>query len=543
MRGYLQQRGKGSWRLAVYLGRDERTGARRYVRRTFRGNKRDARAALGELVTEVEIGRYWPSGTVAMRVVLAEWLRTKGPDLSPSTLREYRRIVAHKLEPAFGERAVSKITTKEIEGFITALRSDGLSASSTRQIHIVLRQAFAQARRHGLIIRNPMEDVPGPAVHSQEITPPRPEQVRALLQRAMSLEGDLAIIVRFMITTGCRRSEACGVRWSDLDLDVGEVRIARAIAVGSGGWSVKQTNTYRARVLVLDEETTEALREYEAVARALAAEHEASLDSDAYVFSPVVDGSKPWSPDTITRRFETLCKEAGVSMRLHDLRHYSATVQLAAGVPPRDVAGRHGWASLSMLDRYGHYIRARDREAAEAVAVTLRDEPPLGHAGGVGRGATENREIPLLPYRLDNNTIITVTKAAWSVEFHPAFGSWANKLGQADSEALLAAIRVLRSEGPTLGRPLVDTVKGSRHANMKELRPGSTGRTEVRVLFAFDRQRKGILLVGGDKSKDWADWYKTNIPIADARFDEHQAKLSAATKKATNGNQKRRGRR
>lgn len=63
----------------------------------------------------------------------------------------------------------------------------------------------------------------------------------------------------------------------------------------------------------------------------------------------------------------------------------------------------------------------------------------------------------------------------WSVEFHGAFSEWADQLDQADSEALLAVIRVLRDQGPTLGRPLVDTVKGSRHNNMKELRPGPLG--------------------------------------------------------------------
>lgn len=113
------------------------------------------------------------------------------------------------------------------------------------------------------------------------------------------------------------------------------------------------------------------------------------------------------------------------------------------------------------------------------------------------------------------------------MEFHPACEKWAECLDQADAEALLAAVRVLRDQGPALGRPLVDTVSASRHSNMKELRPGSTGRTEVRVLFAFDLERAAILLVGGDKSDNWKGWYDTNIPIADERFDEHQATLKA----------------
>ena len=121
-----------------------------------------------------------------------------------------------------------------------------------------------------------------------------------------------------------------------------------------------------------------------------------------------------------------------------------------------------------------------------------------------------------------------MAKSGWEVAFHPACETWADDLEQSDAEALLAAIRVLRDEGPTLGRPLVDSIEGSRHQNMKELRPGSTGRTEIRVLFAFDKVRKAILLVGGDKSGDWTGWYDTNIPIADARFDEHQARINKA---------------
>lgn len=80
---------------------------------------------------------------------------------------------------------------------------------------------------------------------------------------------------------------------------------------------------------------------------------------------------------------------------------------------------------------------------------------------------------------------------------------------------------------------------------MKELRPGSTGRTEIRVLFAFDKERKAILLAGGDKSGDWKGWYRKNIPVADARFDEHQAgsEKARATKRAVyRKNQERKGR-
>ena len=82
-------------------------------------------------------------------------------------------------------------------------------------------------------------------------------------------------------------------------------------------------------------------------------------------------------------------------------------------------------------------------------------------------------------------------------------------------------MELLEERGPTLGRPLVDTIAGSRHKNMKELRPGSSGRTELRILFAFDPERQAILLVAGDKAGDWKGWYKRNIPAADDLFSEH----------------------
>lgn len=86
---------------------------------------------------------------------------------------------------------------------------------------------------------------------------------------------------------------------------------------------------------------------------------------------------------------------------------------------------------------------------------------------------------------------------------------------------VFASIELLAENGPQLGRPIVDTVKASAFKNMKELRPGSAGSSELRVLFAFDTKRRAIMLVAGDKSGNWKKWYRTNIPIADALFSKH----------------------
>lgn len=71
----------------------------------------------------------------------------------------------------------------------------------------------------------------------------------------------------------------------------------------------------------------------------------------------------------------------------------------------------------------------------------------------------------------------------------------------------------------------MDTLKGSRYHHMKELRPGSTNRTKVRVIFAFDPERRAVFLVSGDKSSDWSKRYADNVPLADERFDAHPKRL------------------
>lgn len=112
----------------------------------------------------------------------------------------------------------------------------------------------------------------------------------------------------------------------------------------------------------------------------------------------------------------------------------------------------------------------------------------------------------------------------WSVDIELIAG-WLASLDEGSREQVVAAIELLEDRGPQLGRPIVDTVASSRHRNMKELRPGSSGRSELRVLFAFDSERVAIMLIAGDKACNWNCWYKKHIPLADELFDDHLRKL------------------
>jgi len=129
----------------------------------------------------------------------------------------------------------------------------------------------------------------------------------------------------------------------------------------------------------------------------------------------------------------------------------------------------------------------------------------------------------------------------WQVDYTDEFRSWFDSLENEKAVASIrAAVRVLRDEGPTLGRPLVDTVENSAYANMKELRPLGTS---IRILFAFDPRRAAILLVGGDKAGEWNAWYVEHIPIADTIYAEHirTLEMEAAAKVQRQGKRHTRG--
>jgi hypothetical protein len=118
--------------------------------------------------------------------------------------------------------------------------------------------------------------------------------------------------------------------------------------------------------------------------------------------------------------------------------------------------------------------------------------------------------------------------SVWEVRLHPEVEAWFLDLCRTDlttADLVTEAIDLLVEHGPALGRPLVDRLKGSTFHHMKELRPGSAGASEVRMIFAFDPVREAVFLVAGDKSGQWQSWYRTAIPLADARFKEHLTRL------------------
>jgi hypothetical protein len=114
-------------------------------------------------------------------------------------------------------------------------------------------------------------------------------------------------------------------------------------------------------------------------------------------------------------------------------------------------------------------------------------------------------------------------RAMWNVEFTDEFAQWWQGLSEAEKVSVDASVHLLENLGPNLSRPHVDTIKGSKHSNMKELRT-QCGGSPLRTLFVFDPRRQAILLVGGDKTGD-NRFYERMVPIADRIYDNYLDEL------------------
>jgi hypothetical protein len=111
----------------------------------------------------------------------------------------------------------------------------------------------------------------------------------------------------------------------------------------------------------------------------------------------------------------------------------------------------------------------------------------------------------------------------WEVEVTDEFVEWWDRLNADQQDSVTDRVTLLAEQGPTLGRPVVDRVHTSRHHNMKELRAAKDG--SLRALFMFDPRRQVILLLGGDKSGQWNDWYTWAVPAADDLYDVYLDEL------------------
>ena len=403
VRGHMRQRGKGTWELRVFAGRDPMTGRDRYKTKTVKGGKRAAQDALAAFITQVSAG-VASGGTFGELVERWFGVASVAKDWSPKTIVETRRIIDKHLGPLWGLR-LDKVRTSVIDNYYAALRAHGgrcghrpvqdhgrdlcgrgapLSAASVRRTHVVVHAALEQAVAWEWIVTNPASKASPGRVDPAEIKPPTIDEVLALFRAAEQEDLDFAVFLVLAAVTGARRGELCALRWSDLDLDQGTVTFRRVMVLGPDGPVERNKPKTRGSVrkLSLDSGTVAVLRAHRARCADRAKACGVTLPAKAFVFSNDPDGADAWRPDSTSRRFRTLRDAVGLDeeIHLHGLRHFVVTTLLGAGVELPQVAGRvgHGGGGKTTLAVYSHFQARRDREVADLLGRMLRDPSKNG---------------------------------------------------------------------------------------------------------------------------------------------------------------------
>jgi integrase len=370
-RGSVYRRG-ATWTAHATWG----TGpAKRQIKRGGFRTRKEAQAALTELLASIDAGTFVTPSRLTVARYLDAWLEGRAAaGLRPSTVAGYRQRVERYVVPRIGTLPLQGLSALDLDRLYATLASDGgLSLATVRAVHAVLSKSLADAERKGLVTRNVARLASPPktsATRAPEMTVWTPGELASFLGAVAGHRYGPAM--RTAAMTGLRRSELLGLRWADVDLDAAALMVRQSVQLVDGRIVVGDVKTARSRRRIdLDAGTVAVLRTHR---RAQSAERlmvGAGWADHGLVFC-APDG-RPLNPDTVSQWFDRTVRRSELPrIRLHDLRHTHATHLLAAGVNVKIVSERLGHASVAFtLDTYGHVMPGQQASAAAAVAALV----------------------------------------------------------------------------------------------------------------------------------------------------------------------------
>lgn len=302
---------------------------------------------------------------------LDEWMRMKEREgTRPATLQGYRKLIENHVRPALGKVALDKLSPTMIRRLLAEKTDSGLSTTTVRHIHGVIRNALGDAEREELVHRNAARVVRPPAIRQVERRALTVDEARRLLDvlRGHRLEA----LYVCALTVGLRRGELLGLRWSDIDFDAGTLSVRQTVQRANGSLQLVPPKTERSRRTIPVPAQTLALfrahRRKQAAVRLAAGERWQDHD---LVFPSNI--GTPMDPDNINRTWHKIRAAAGLDwLRLHDLRHACATFLLVSGASPRTVMKLLGHSQIGLtMNTYAHVLPEIERAAVDEAARHL----------------------------------------------------------------------------------------------------------------------------------------------------------------------------
>lgn len=376
--GVIERR-SGSW---SYRFSHRVNGERRYERKSGFETKKEAERALFERLDQLDKGIVKDS-KAKLAIYLSDWCKNYCESKSTkATTRDTTKIHVHSyLIPHLGGRSLGSIRPADLTEFYSTLlkagrtgrggSQGGLSPKTVRNIAGTLHKALRDAVSNGLLVSNPADKASLPRWERPELTVWDEVEVGRFLRYSQETDNEHFALWRLLLTTGLRRGELLGLRWSDVDLVGATIRVAQTRVVSNGRVIVSTPKTRAgARTIAIDAQTVTEL------ARLKNRQDETFGTRLTDLVASRLDG-RPIHPLTFTRTFQATAEKAGLPvMRLHDGRHTSATLALQHGVPVNVVSGRLGHSKTSTtLDVYSAWLPTADRLAADAIGRALAQLP------------------------------------------------------------------------------------------------------------------------------------------------------------------------
>jgi integrase len=354
-------------------GRDTGGNRHRSTRSGFT-TRTEARAALREAILAGS-SRNPDMHRMTVETYLRQWLDGKRA-LRPSTRRSYREHLELYLVPHLGHLRLKNLAAAHVDAMVTDLLGGGprrRSAATVRRIHATLRTALNAAVRRQLIAINPATQVELPAEERDAVVVWTPAQLTQFLMSTR--RHRLYALFHLVAVTGLRRGEVLGLRWVDVDEQLGLLFVNQQVVQVGGSTHIGPPKTKAGRRVVPLDTTTVRLigthREHQ--------ERERALWGDAWLDTGLVftreDGTQ-LSPEMVSRLFKRLTRTAALPViRFHGLRHTSASLALAAGVAMKVVSDRLGHSTTGITaDLYTHVVPAVAQDAADAIARLIAVE-------------------------------------------------------------------------------------------------------------------------------------------------------------------------
>jgi integrase len=365
--------------LRYDLAADPTTGRRKTITTTVRGTRKDAERELRRLLHAADTGEHVDPNNLTVRAWLTQWLEIVQAEIAPRTYGNYSDIVVNRLIPAFGKLPLARLTPAHIQSAYTTWaaggRRDGkegpLSPQSRRLIHRVLNAALNRAVEMQLIARNPAQVLRKrlPKIERGEMATLTPDQAEGLLNAIRPTPLYSPILIALI--TGMRRGEILALRWKNVDLERGIIRVVESVEQTKAGLRTKAPKTGKARTITLPEFAIEELhrQKRQGAEKLLSLGVRQTADSLVCV-QP--DGS-PMRPNVITNYFARVARRLGLPIHFHSLRHTHASQLLLAGVHPKVAQERLGHATVAMtLDIYSHVTERLRNDAAARIDALFR---------------------------------------------------------------------------------------------------------------------------------------------------------------------------